>query len=132
MTTFLPVTIAGVIGAIAGASVTMVHPPVPPAPPPAYFISSAEAVTDTAMLHQYGASVGKTVKDFQGNFLAAGVAVSVDSAPPPKGRFVILQFPSMRALQDWWHSSEYTAIRPLLEKSTTGGKGFALNGLPPR
>jgi uncharacterized protein (DUF1330 family) len=126
MTTLLPVTIAGIIGAIAGASVTTMLQP-----PPAYLISSAETVTDTMMLRQYGQSVGKTVRDFHGTFVAAGEAVSLDSSPPPKGRFVILQFPSMQALEDWWHSPEYTAIRPLREKSTIG-KAFALNGLPQR
>jgi uncharacterized protein (DUF1330 family) len=129
MTTLLPVTFASIIGAIAGASVTTMLQQ--QSAPPAYLVSSAEAVTDTAMLRQYGASVGKTVKDFHGVFLAAGSAVALDSAPPPKGRYVILQFPTMQALQDWWHSPEYTAIRPLREKSTIG-KMFALDGLPQR
>jgi uncharacterized protein (DUF1330 family) len=37
----------------------------------------------------------------------------------------------MRALQDWWNSPAYSAIRPLREKATIG-RLFALQGLPAR
>jgi uncharacterized protein (DUF1330 family) len=100
------------------------------APPPAYLISNAEVITDTIMVRQYGASVGKTIHDFGGTVLVgAAPAVELDSSLAPKGRFVIVRFPSMQVLQDWYNSPAYTAIRPLREKATQG-HFFALEGVP--
>jgi uncharacterized protein (DUF1330 family) len=109
----------------------VLHGQAPPAPPPAYLISNAEAITDTAMLARYGAAVGKTIAAFDGQVIAAGSAVGLDSSPPPKGAFVLIRFPSMKALQDWWNSPAYSAIRPLREKSTIG-RMYVLQGLPAR
>lgn len=122
MKTFLHVTLAVAAGALA-------FPHEPP-PAPAYLISNAEMITDTIMVKQYGASVGKTIKDFGGTILVgAAPALELDSAPPPKGRFVIVRFPSMQVLQQWYNSPAYTAIRPLREKATQG-RFFALLGTP--
>jgi len=100
-----------------------------PEPAPAYLVSNAESITDTSMVRRYGASVGKTIRDYGGTVLVGAVpAVELDSSPAPKGRFVIIQFPSMQALQEWYNSPAYTAIRPLREKATTG-HFFALEGV---
>jgi uncharacterized protein (DUF1330 family) len=101
------------------------------APRPAYLISNAETVTDTAMVKQYGAAVGKTIQDYGGTVLvgASSAVVELDSQSAPKGRFVIIRFPSMEALQQWYNSPAYTAIRPLREKATSG-HFFALEGVP--
>ena len=98
--------------------------------PPAYLVSNAETITDTAMVRQYGASVGKTIRDFGGTVLVGATsAVELDSSAAPRGRFVIVRFPSMQMLQDWYNSPAYAAIRPLREKATTG-HFFALQGVP--
>jgi uncharacterized protein (DUF1330 family) len=97
---------------------------------PAYVIANAEAVTDSATLAKYGAAVGKTISDFGGHLIVRGaIAVRLDSSPLPKGAFVIVQFPSMQALQNWWNSPEYVAIRPYRERPTIGHV-FALEGIP--
>jgi len=99
-------------------------------PRPAYLISNAETISDTIMVKQYGASVGKIIRDYGGTVLVGATsAVELDSQPAPKGRFVIVQFPSMEALQAWYNSPAYTAIRPLREKATSG-HFFALQGVP--
>jgi len=99
------------------------------APRPAYLISNAETVTDTAMVKQYGALVGKTIQDYGGTVLVGAVpALEIDSQSAPKGRFVIIRFPSMEALQQWYNSPAYTAIRPLREKATSG-HFYALQGV---
>ena len=99
------------------------------APRPAYLISNAETVTDTIMVKQYGAAVGKTIQDYGGTVLVGVTsAVELDRQPAPKGRFVIIKFPSMEALQQWYNSPAYTAIRPLREKATSG-HFFALQGV---
>lgn len=102
------------------------------APPPAYLIANIEDVTDPATMAQYGAAVPKTEAAFGGHSIVRGaLPVMLDSTPQPKGRFVILQFPSMKALQDWWNSPAYAALRPLREKAATS-RIFALEGIPPQ
>ena len=123
------IAMAGACGVAAGVlAMGLLHGQAAPAPPPAYLISNAESVTDSAMLAQYGAAVGKTLAAFGGHMIVRGaVPVGLDASTLPKGVFVVVQFSSMKALQDWWHSPAYSAIRPLREKSVVG-RLFALEG----
>jgi uncharacterized protein (DUF1330 family) len=122
MKTSLTVALAAVCGTLAA--------PHQPAPAPAYLISNAETVTDTIMVRQYGMAVGKTIKDFDGIVLVRGVPpVLLDSSRAARGRFVVVQFPSMQRLKEWYNSPAYAAIRSLRERSTTG-TFFALEGAP--
>jgi uncharacterized protein (DUF1330 family) len=100
--------------------------------PPAYLIANIEEVTDKAMLAQYGSAVPKTEATFGGHVIVRGsTPVMLDSSPVPKGKFVVIQFPSMQALQAWWNSPDYSALRPLREKSTVS-RIFAIEGIPPQ
>jgi uncharacterized protein (DUF1330 family) len=118
----LTVALAVVCGTLAA--------PHQPAPAPAHLISNAETVTDTTMVRQYGMAVGKTIKDCDGILLVgAALPMVLDSSRAPRGRFVVIQFPSMKRLQEWYNSPAYTAIRSLRERSTTG-TFFALEGVP--
>jgi uncharacterized protein (DUF1330 family) len=122
MKTPLPIAVAVASGLLAA--------PHQQQPAPVYLVSHAEEITDTAMVREYGKSVGKTIKDFGGTVLVgAAPAVELDGQAPPKGRFVIVRFPSMDALQQWYNSPAYTAIRPLREKATVG-RFYALQGIP--
>jgi uncharacterized protein (DUF1330 family) len=98
--------------------------------PPAYLVANIESIHDEAGFAQYRAAVVKTQAAFGGHALVRyGVPVSVDSSTLPQGTIVILQFPSMKALQAWWNSPAYAAIRPLREKSSVA-RLFAVEGLP--
>ncbi len=125
--------IGSAFGMIVGTSGTEVlHAQAATAPPPAYLIANIEEVTDKVMLAKYGEAVPKTEAAFGGHLIVRGSrAVALDSSPLPKGTFVVIQFPSMLALRAWWDSPEYSALRPLREKSTVG-RVFALEGMPPQ
>jgi len=127
------IAIGSAFGMIVGTSGTEVlHAQATTAPPPAYLIANIEEVTDKAMLAQYGAAVPKTEAAFGGLVIVRGSRpVALDSSPQPKGTFVVIQFPSMQALRGWWNSPEYSALRPLREKSTVG-RVFAVEGMPPQ
>ena len=115
--------------AVASGVLAVAHQP-EPASVPAYLISNAESITDTIMVRQYGMAVGKTIKNFDGMVLVGAVPpVVLDSSRAPKGRFVIVRFPSMQRLQEWYNSPAYSAIRSFRERSTTG-TFFALEGVP--
>lgn len=97
---------------------------------PAYMIANAEAVTRSATLAKYVAAVGKTISDFGGHAIVRGSkVVELDASPLRNGVFVALQFLSVNALQGWFHSPGYSAIRPHREQSTIGHL-FALEWVP--
>ena len=127
------VALASAFGVIAGAfAIEEIHAQTTTAPAPAYLIANVEEVKDGAMLAKYGAAVPKTEAAFGGYVIVGGSPpVMLDSSPRPKGTFVVLQFPSMKALQAWWNSPEYSALRPLRERSTVG-RIFALEGEQPQ
>jgi uncharacterized protein (DUF1330 family) len=129
MKTAFNMSLMGVLGLIAGAAAMQVlHAQTAGAP--AYLGANIETVSDAATYAQYRAVVANTLTPFGGHALARDATpVPVDSSTLPQGKFVILQFPSMQALKDWWNSPAYAAVRPLREKSSQA-RLFAVQGLP--
>jgi uncharacterized protein (DUF1330 family) len=129
MKTAMKMSLVGAVAFLAGASAMQaLH--AQSAGAPAYLVGNIESVTDEAIFAQYRAAAGKTQAPFGGHALVRDAApVRVDSSTLPQGKIVILQFPSMKALQDWWNSPAYAAVRPLREKSTVG-RLYAVEGLP--
>jgi uncharacterized protein (DUF1330 family) len=122
-------SLVGTLGFVAGAiGMQVLHAEAASAP--AYLVGNIESVKDEAMFAQYRAAAGKTQGPYGGHALVRDATpVRVDSSSLPQGKIVILQFPSMKALQDWWKSPAYAAVRPLREKSTVG-RLYAVEGLP--
>ncbi len=82
--------------------------------------------------HQYQTQVGATQVPFGGRFLARGAkAVMLDNSAEPKGTIVIVAFPSMKNLRDWWSSPAYNAVRPIREANTVM-QLYAVEGVPPQ
>jgi uncharacterized protein (DUF1330 family) len=76
----------------------------------AYLIVDLE-VQDEAAFDAYRRAVPATIEKYGGRFLVRGGAVtSLEGHWSPK-RMVVLEFPSMDALQRWYRSEDY---RPLL------------------
>jgi uncharacterized protein (DUF1330 family) len=77
----------------------------------AYVVANVE-VTDPVAYEEYRAKVPGTIAAYGGRYLArAGAAEVLEGDWSPK-RFVILEFPSLARLKEWYKSPEY---RPLLE-----------------
>jgi uncharacterized protein (DUF1330 family) len=129
MNTAIKMSVTGALGLIAGVlGVQLLHAQTTSVP--AYLVANIQTVNDEATWAQYRAAVGKTQTPFGGQALVRDATpVRLDSSTLPQGKFVLLQFPSMKALQDWWNSPAYTAVRPLREKSTVA-QIFAVEGLP--
>lgn len=114
-------------GALAGASLVQgLHAQSVSAP--AFFVANIEQVTDPVTMAAYRAEADKTEAPFGGKFLARGTPQAVDSSPLPKGNILIIEFPSMKALKDWWNSPAYSALRPLRERSAVG-RFYAIEGI---
>ena len=77
----------------------------------AYVIVDLE-VTDPVSFERYRKEVGATVDAFGGRYLARGGATEVLEGTWFPNRLVILEFPTMAKVKEWYRSPEYA---PLLE-----------------
>jgi uncharacterized protein (DUF1330 family) len=101
------------------------------AQPPAYYVGNVQEVKDAEAYKAYASKVADTFAPFGGKFIVRGAEpVIVDASKKPPGYIVIIQFPSMKNFHDWWDSREYSTIRPIRERLTTG-QNYAVEGVPP-
>ena len=135
MRTIYQVALAGAAGLIIGAATSTLMAQT--ATSQAYLVANINQVTDPAGYKTYGEKAANTQAAFGGRVLVAGEAQGLDSEGgnwandiPPKGRIVIIAFPSMEKLKAWWHSPGYSAARPFREKATLGSS-YVVEGLPP-
>lgn len=71
---------------------------------------------DPEKLNQYSALAGKTLADFDGEFIAKGPIESLFGAAEYQTK-VVIQFPSREKAENWYHSDDY---QMLLELRTQG------------
>ena len=73
---------------------------------PAYVISEVE-MRDAADSETYRAIAAKTIAKYGGRYLVRGGAAStVEGGPPPK-TIIVVEFPTMERLREWYASPEY-------------------------
>ena len=73
---------------------------------PAYAISEVE-MRDAAGFDAYRAIAAKTISKYGGRYLVRGGAANlIEGGPPPK-TIVIVEFPTMERLREWYASPEY-------------------------
>src|SRR5437660_1491795 len=77
---------------------------------PAYVISELE-VLDPVAIETYRTVAAKSIAQYGGRYLArGGAAEAAEGEPPPKG-IVVVEFPSMARLREWYASPEYAAAK---------------------
>lgn len=97
---------------------------------PAYLIGNTQEIRDPEMYKQYQAKASPTTTPYGARVIARGMPAQIDTQSTlPRGSIIIIQFPSMKNLRDWWNSPEYSAARPLREKSTVG-QTYVMEGAP--
>ncbi|KWV60779.1 hypothetical protein AS156_27420 [Bradyrhizobium macuxiense] len=73
---------------------------------PAYVISEVE-MRDAASFEAYRALAVKTIEQYGGRYIVRGGAVElIEGGPPPKA-IVIVEFPTIARLREWYASAEY-------------------------
>jgi uncharacterized protein (DUF1330 family) len=108
-------TVAGsmLVGAVVGAAaIQALHAQ---AKPPVYMIAINEVRDQEGYAKEYVSPAQKTVKDYGGEYLAAGAGTQV-TGNLPHGPVVILRWESMEALQRWHNSPEFQAALKIGEK----------------
>lgn len=86
---------------------------------PACLVAQIE-VTDPALYADYRAQVGATVSAHGGRFVVRGGESTALEGKVPWSRLIVIEFPSMEALQAWYHSPEYA---PLIEMRKRCARG---------
>ncbi|MHC2333947.1 DUF1330 domain-containing protein [Bradyrhizobium sp. USDA 4454] len=72
----------------------------------AYVISEVE-MRDAAAFEAYRTLAAKTIEHYGGRYIVRGGAAElVEGGPPPK-TIVIVEFPTMARLREWYASTEY-------------------------
>ena len=72
----------------------------------AYVISEVE-MRDAAGFEAYRIISAKTIAQYGGRYLVRrGVANLIEGGPPPK-TIIVVEFPTMERLREWYGSSEY-------------------------
>jgi uncharacterized protein (DUF1330 family) len=73
---------------------------------PAYVISEVE-VRDAGAMEAYRALAARSIAHYGGRYLARGGAVETVEGGPPATTVIMVEFPSMARLREWYASSEY-------------------------
>ena len=73
---------------------------------PAYVISEVE-MRDAAGFEMYRTIAAQTIAKYDGRYLVRGGAASVVEGGPPPKAIVVVEFPTMERLREWYASPEY-------------------------
>ncbi len=74
---------------------------------PAYVISEVD-VRDQAAMEAYRTLAAQTIAQYGGRYLVRGGAAEVVEGGLPPKMLIIVEFPSMGRLREWYASPEYT------------------------
>jgi len=73
---------------------------------PAYVISELE-VLDPVEIETYRTIAAQSIAQYGGRYLVRGGAANVAEGGPPPENIVVVEFPSMERLREWYASPEY-------------------------
>ena len=111
-----------VIGALGGRMLMAQKPPT------AYYIAEVFDVTNQEDFNTYLTGVPGTVAKYGGRYLVRGGNTDSLEGEPPK-RIAVLAFDSAEAARKWYNSPEYSAIKPIRQRSAKA-RGFIVEGVP--
>ena len=78
----------------------------------AYMIARVE-VTDWHRYKEYLEATPATIAKYGGRFIARGAETLSLEGPEETRRVVILEFPSLERVKQWYHSDDYQAARKI-------------------
>ena len=79
----------------------------------AYCIVYERRLRDQKMFDEYRKQVMPTIEAYGGKFLVRGGKFTALEGEMPFDRIAVLEFPSRKAAEDWYHSPAYQKILPL-------------------
>ena len=85
---------------------------------PAYLIVDLE-VTDPATFERYKREVAPNLESFGARYLTRGGRTEVLEGDWSPRRLVLIEFPSMARLEEWYRSPSYAPLLELRERSAS-------------
>ncbi|MGY3444870.1 MULTISPECIES: DUF1330 domain-containing protein [unclassified Bradyrhizobium] len=73
---------------------------------PAYVISEVE-IRDAAAFEVYRTLAAKTIEQYGGRYIVRGGGAELAEGGPPPKTIIIVEFPTMARLREWYASAEY-------------------------
>ena len=102
---------------------------------PAYLVASSFMLEGHGSLDVYGRAVYPLLEKYGGELLVAGSTDQFmdhfEGEWNDGARFTLFRFPSMEALQSFWHSDEYQSAKHLRTDVTPPNFTFAVDGFDP-
>ena len=95
--------------------------------PSALYIAEVSEVSNLDEFNRYAAGVPTTVAKYGGRYLARGGKTQTVEGEAP-ARIVVTAFPSMADAQKWYASPEYSALKPIRQRSAKT-RSFIVEGL---
>jgi uncharacterized protein (DUF1330 family) len=94
----------------------------------AYVISEVD-VRDPAGFEAYRTIAAKAIAQYGGRYLVRGAASIAEGGPPPKN-IIVVEFPSMEKLREWYASPEYAQALKVRQTALDRRLIF-IEGVPP-
>ena len=94
--------------------------------PSAIYVAEVD-VSNPADFNTYAAGVPATIEKYGGRYLVRGGKTETVEGEPPK-RIVVTVFKSMADARKWYDSPEYSAIRPIRQRSAKT-RSFIVEGV---
>ena len=95
----------------------------------AYVISEVE-VRDAGAMELYRTLAARSIAQYGGRYLVRGGAANAAEGGPPPKNIIVVEFPSMERLREWYASPEYAEAlkhrRTALERRLIFVEGVAL------
>ena len=85
----------------------------------AYIIARVE-VTDWERYRQYTSATPEVIAKYGGKFIIRGGEILTLEGDPENRRLVVIEFPSLRSAEEFFHSSEYTKVKELRVGASIG------------
>ena len=71
------------------------------------------SVSDPEQLAKYREAVPAVIRKYGGRHIVRGGDITVLEGSHDGRRRVVLEFPSMEAIHEFWNSSDYAVVKPL-------------------
>jgi len=85
---------------------------------PAYVISEVQ-ILDEEAASQYRLLAAASIARYGGRYLSRAAEAHVVEGEPTARRFVIVEFPSMERIQEWYRSGEYADALKFRDRALT-------------
>ena len=99
----------------------------------AYVVANLEVIHDRDKFRDYERGLVKSLSRHGGHLLTFSDNVDcLEGDNPPNGRLVVIEFPSMEHVDNWWADEEYQAASNIRREYSITNFICKLEALPPR